>query len=88
MKRLKKVDMITVCSSKQTEGGKTTRDKVSKRGEMSKFAQNAQTETATVLTKIQLLKSLKNVTNLHGWRVESVWIKNSEIRTAQGSCLC
>ena len=63
MKLWKKVDMITVCSSTQTEGGKTTRVKAQKRGKESKFARDAQTEMVRVLTRSQRLKSPKNLTN-------------------------
>ena len=40
-KRVKKVDMVTVCSSTQTEKGKATRVKTSRKEKERQFAQDA-----------------------------------------------
>ena len=63
-KKMKKVDLVTVCSSTQTEKGRKTRVKASKKEEGSELAQDAvQTDKAKVLTRSQGPKSLEKVTN-------------------------
>ena len=63
-KRGRKVDMVTVCSSTQTEKGMTTSVKTSKKERKSEFAQDAvHTEKARVLTRSQRPQGPKIVTN-------------------------
>ena len=82
-KRHKKVDVITVCSSTQTEKGKMTRVKASKKEKESEFAPDAvHIEKAKVLTRSQQLQGPKNVTN-PSWMEGGICLDREFLREEQ-----